>query len=158
MRKLVQIRFIWTVQVNVQVGSGSCQRWREVDRSIDGLGSRERCYILGGNYALVILANRYLGWTIWDFRGAQQGAIESSRVSRFTVVSETGFPLVCSCRKFYLASRPGLSIRCLIMLPYYLSILSFLRRSMAPNLAPSQHDLIRDIILNKSLTIYFASG
>jgi hypothetical protein len=29
---------------------------------------------------------------------------------------------------------------------------------MAPNLSASQHDLIRDIILDESLTIYFASG
>ena len=29
---------------------------------------------------------------------------------------------------------------------------------MAPNLAASQHDLIRDMILDESLTIYFAGG
>jgi hypothetical protein len=29
---------------------------------------------------------------------------------------------------------------------------------MTPNLATLQHDLIRDIILNESPTIYFASG
>ena len=29
---------------------------------------------------------------------------------------------------------------------------------MAPNLAALQHDLIRDMILDESLTIYFASG
>jgi hypothetical protein len=38
------------------------------------------------------------------------------------------------------------------------SPVSFLRPSMAPNLAASQNDLIRDMILNESLTIYFASG
>jgi hypothetical protein len=29
---------------------------------------------------------------------------------------------------------------------------------MTPNLAASQHDLIRDMILDESLIIYFASG
>jgi hypothetical protein len=67
------------------------------------------------------------------------------------------FPLVCSCRKFYLASRPGLSIGCSIM-SHYLSTVSFLRPSMAPNLAASQDDRIRDMILDESLTICFASG
>jgi hypothetical protein len=63
----------------------------------------------------------------------------------------------CSCRKFYLASRPGLSIGCSIM-SHYLSTVSFLRPSMAPNLAASRDDLIRDMILDESLTICFASG
>ena len=62
-------------------------------------------------------------------------------------------PLMCSCRKFYLASRPGLSIGCSFMSPYYLSTVSFLRPSMAPNLPASQHDLIRDMS-RKSATIF----
>ena len=69
----------------------------------------------------------------------------------------TVFPLVCSCGKFYFASRSGLGIGCSIMSPYYLSTVSFLR-PMAPNLAASQDDLIRNMILDESLTIYFASG
>jgi hypothetical protein len=44
------------------------------------------------------------------------------------------------------------------MLPYYLSTVSFLRLFMVPNLVVSQHDLIYDMILDESLTIYFASG
>jgi hypothetical protein len=79
------------------------------------------------------------------------------RCPRFRPVIQP-LPLVCSCRKFYLASRPGLSIRCSFMLPCYLSTVLFLRPSMASSLAAPQHDLIRDMILDESLTIYFASG
>ena len=79
------------------------------------------------------------------------------RCPRFRPVIQP-LPLLYSCRKFYLASQPGLSIRCSFMSPCYLSTVSFLRPFMAPNLAASQHDLIRDIILDESLTIYFASG